>query len=305
MSKISVIGGGNVGATAAFLAAQKELGDVALVDIVEGLPQGKGLDMWEAAPVEMFDSFVLGGNDYSIIKNSDVVIVTAGLARKPGMTREDLLKKNAEIIGGVAGEIKKNAPDSIVIMVTNPLDVMTYHTWKTTGFDAKRVMGQAGVLDSARFKAFIAMELNVSVEDISTMVLGGHGDTMVPLTRYTSVSGIPLCELMDEAKIEELVERTRKGGAEIVGLLKTGSAFYAPAASAVVMAESIIKDKKRILPSSCYLSGQYGIEDMYIGVPAKLGKNGVEDIIELKLGDDELKALQDSAQVYKETIAKL
>ncbi|MFC1582627.1 malate dehydrogenase [Planctomycetota bacterium] len=302
MSKVSVIGAGNVGATAAFLAAQKELGDVALVDVVDGLSEGKALDQWEAAPVERFDSLVTGGNDYSLIKDSDVVIVTAGLARKPGMDRLDLLKKNAAIISEVSANIKANAPEAIIVMVTNPLDVMTYLAWQTSGFPCERVVGQAGVLDSARFKAFIAMELEVSVADIQTMVLGGHGDSMVPLIRYTSVSGIPLSELMSQEAIDALVERTRKGGAEIVGLLKTGSAFYAPGASAVAMAESIIRDKKRILPCSCYLTGQYGIDNLYIGVPCKLGSSGVEQIIELELEDSELEALQASAAIYNDNI---
>lgn len=299
--KITVIGGGNVGATAAFLCARKELGHVTLIDVVEGLAQGKGLDQWQTAPVEKFDSRVEGGTDFAMLKDSDVVIVTAGLARKPGMTREDLLKMNTRIVRDVAVHIRTHAPGAVVIMVTNPLDVMTYVAWKVTGFPHARVMGQAGVLDSARFQAFIAMELNVSVEDVQTMVLGGHGDSMVPLVRCTSVGGIPLAELMDAARIQALVERTRNGGAEIVGLLKTGSAFYAPAASAVAMAEAVIRDKKRVLPCSCYLEGQYGMRDLYIGVPAKLGAGGVEQIIEVKLEADELTALQKSGAICQTT----
>jgi malate dehydrogenase len=302
MSKVSVIGAGNVGATAAFIAAQKELGDVAIVDIIDGLAEGKALDQLQSGSVEGFNGSVTGGTDYSIIEGSDVVIITAGLARQPGMSRLDLLQKNASIIKSITEQVAAHAPDSIIIMVTNPLDVMTYLAWKTSGFSTERVMGQAGVLDSARFKAFIAQELDVAVTDIQTMVLGGHGDSMVPLVRYTSVSGIPLTELMDQDKIDKLVERTRTGGAEIVGLLKTGSAFYAPGASAVSMAEAIIKDSKRTLPCSCYLTGQYGIEDLYIGVPAVLGKAGVEKIIELELTDEELNALQASAKIYKENI---
>jgi len=302
MSKISVIGAGNVGATSAFLAAQKGLGDVVLVDIVEGLAQGKALDQMESAPVEGFSVSVTGTTDYTAIEDSDVVIVTAGLARKPGMDRLDLLAKNAEIIKDITGNITKYAPESIIIMVTNPLDVMTYLAWKVSGFEPKKVIGQAGVLDSARFKAFIAMELNVSPADIQTMVLGGHGDTMVPLIRYTSVSGIPLTQLMSEDRISSLVERTRNGGAEIVGLLKQGSAFYAPGASATAMAEAVVRDTKRILPCSCLLTGQYGIQDLYIGVPARLGRGGAEEIIEIELTDKEMSSLQESAAVYRESI---
>jgi len=302
MSKISVIGAGNVGATSAFLAAQKGLGDVVLVDIVEGLAQGKALDQMESAPVEGFSVSVTGTTDYTAIEDSDVVIVTAGLARKPGMDRLDLLAKNAEIIKDITGNITKYAPESIIIMVTNPLDVMTYLAWKVSGFEPKKVIGQAGVLDSARFKAFIAMELNVSPADIQTMVLGGHGDTMVPLIRYTSVSGIPLTQLMSEDRISSLVERTRNGGAEIVGLLKQGSAFYAPGASATAMAEAVVRDTKRILPCSCLLTGQYGIQDLYIGVPARLGRGGAEEIIEIELTDEEISRLQESAAVYRESI---
>ncbi len=305
MKKVSIIGAGNVGATTALFIAERELADVVLVDIVDGVPQGKGLDMTEAAPINRFDADVKGTNDYSEISGSDVIVVTAGLPRKPGMSRLDLLQKNAAIIGDVAGNVAKYAPESIVIMVTNPVDVMTYHAWKVTGFPQNRVMGQAGVLDSARFAAFIVMELGVSVEDISAMVLGGHGDEMVPLPRYTTVSGIPITELLPPEIIDRLIERTRKGGSEIVGLLKTGSAFYAPAAAVTRMVETILKDKKRILPCSAYLNGEYGAHDVYIGVPVKLGVNGVEEIIELKLTQAELSSFQNSAKVYKDGIASL
>lgn len=305
MKKVSVIGAGNVGATTAHLIAQKELADVVLVDIIEGVPQGKALDMTEAAPIDRFDAKIIGTNDYAGINGSDIVVVTAGLPRKPGMDRLDLLHKNANIIEDVSTNIAKYAPDAVVIMVTNPVDVMTYHAWKVTGFPKNRVIGQAGVLDSARFAAFIAMELDVSVEDISAMVLGGHGDEMVPLPRFTTVSGIPITELLPAETIDRLIQRTRKGGSEIVGLLKTGSAFYAPATAVTRMVEAILKDKKRILPCSAHLKGEYGIEDIYIGVPVKLGADGIEKIIELKLTQSELTALQDSARVYKKGISNL
>jgi malate dehydrogenase len=305
MKKVSVIGSGNVGATTALLIAERELADVVLVDIVEGIPQGKGLDMAEAGPVDRFDSRVTGSNDYAEIRGSDIIVVTAGFPRKPGMSRLDLLQKNAEVIGGIAEKIATFAPASVVIMVTNPVDIMTYHAWKVTGFPKNRVMGQAGVLDSARFATFIAMELDVSMEDISAMVLGGHGDEMVPLPRYTTVSGIPITELLSTDVINKLIDRTQKGGAEIVDLLKTGSAFYAPAASVTQMVESILKNKKRILPCSAYLKGEYGISDVFVGVPIKLGINGVEEIIELKLTESELTALRNSADVYKEGIRSL
>jgi malate dehydrogenase len=305
MKKVSVIGSGNVGATAALMVAERELADVVLVDIIEGAPQGKGLDMAQAASICRFDAKVKGTNDYSEISGSDVVVVTAGFPRKPGMSRLDLLQKNTAVIGEVSFEIAKHSPDAVVIMVTNPVDVMTYHAWKVTGFPNNRVIGQAGVLDSARFAAFIAMELGTSVEDISALVLGGHGDEMVPLPRYTTVSGIPVTELLPDENIQRLIERTRKGGSEIVGLLKTSSAFYAPAAAVAQMIEAILKDKKRILPCSAYLSGEYGIEDVYIGVPVKLGSKGIEEIVELKLTQPELAALQNSAKVYSEGIASL
>ena len=302
MKKISIIGGGNVGATAAFIAAEKELADIVLVDVVEGMPQGKSLDMNETGPISRSDTRLTGSNDYAAIKGSDIVIITAGLARKPGMSREDLQKKNAEIIKSVTENVAKHAPDSIIIMVTNPIDVMTYWAMKISGFPKNRIIGQAGILDTARFRFFIAEKLNVSIEDISAMVLGGHGDSMVPLPRYTCVSGVPLSEFMDKETIDKLIQRTRKGGGEIVALLKTGSAYYAPAAATIEMAEAILKDKKRVLPCSAYLSGQYGINDIYIGVPVILGAKGVEKIVELKLDDDELKALQNSAAIYRKQI---
>lgn len=300
--KIGFIGAGNVGATAANYAAMKELGEVVMVDIKEGMPQGKGLDMSEQRPVDGFDTQITGSNDYDVIEGCDVFIVTAGLPRQPGMTREDLLQKNAEIIEDIGTEIKNRAPESIVIMITNPLDVMTYLMREVTGFPGERVIGQAGVLDSSRFSYFIAEELDVSVEDINAMVLGGHGDSMVPLSRYTTVSGISIDDLMDQSTIDDLVERTRNGGGEIVELLGDGSAFYAPGAAGVQMAESILKDKKRILPCSTYADGVYGLEDIYIGLPAKLGRNGVEDIIELELTDDEFDQLKKSADFYAEQI---
>ena len=305
MKKVSVIGAGNVGATTALLIAERELADVVLVDIVEGVPQGKALDMTEASPIVRFDAEVKGTNSYADIKDSDLVVVTAGFPRKPGMSRLDLLQKNAEIIRGVSQEIAKHAPEAMVIMVTNPVDVMTYHAWKVTGFPSSRVMGQAGVLDSSRFAAFIAMELEVSVEDISAMVLGGHGDEMVPIPRYTTVSGIPITELLPMEVINRLIERTRKGGGEIVNLLGKGSAFYAPGAAVTRMVDSILKDKKRILPCSAYVDGEYGIKDVYIGVPSKLGAGGMEGIIELNLTKDETASLQASAAVYKQGIAAL
>lgn len=300
--KIGFIGAGNVGATAANYAAMKELGEVVLVDIKEGMPQGKALDMNEQRPVDHFDAPLKGSNDYDAIEGFDVFIVTAGLPRQPGMTREDLLKKNAEIVEMIGSEIRDRAPESIVIMITNPLDVMTYLMREVTGFPTERVIGQAGVLDSSRFSYFIADELDVSVEDINAMVLGGHGDSMVPLSRYTTVSGISIDDLLAQETIDRLVERTRGGGGEIVELLGDGSAFYAPGAAAVQMAESVLKDKKRILPCSVYADNVYGLDDVYIGLPAKLGRNGVEDILELDLTDDEYAELKKSADFYAEQI---
>ncbi|MYC74173.1 malate dehydrogenase [Candidatus Poribacteria bacterium] len=302
--KISVIGAGNVGATAAFLIAQKQLGDVVMIDIVDGIPQGKALDMAQMGPVEMFDAAIDGDLDYTATAGSDLVIITSGSPRKPGMTREDLLQTNANIVGSVTENVVKQSPDCIIMMLTNPLDIMTYHAWKVSGFPSHRVVGQAGVLDSARFRYFISLELGVSMEDIHALVLGGHGDTMVPLPRYTTVNGIPIPQLIPEDRIESMAQRTRDGGAEIVNLLKT-SGYYAAGASLAQMAEAIILDKKRLLPCSAHLTGQYGIDDLYIGVPIKLGGNGVEEILEIELTDDELGSLQHSAATYREGIELL
>ncbi len=305
MPKITIIGAGAVGATAAQRIAEKELGDVVLTDIVEGLPQGKALDLMEAGPLFGYDSKITGTNDYRDIEGSDVVVITAGIARKPGMTREDLLKINAKIIGEVSHNIARYAPESVVITVTNPLDIMTYLTMKTTNFEPARVFGMSGVLDSGRFASFIAMELGCSVRDISAMVLGGHGDTMVPLPRFTTVSGVPVTELLPGSTIQRLVDRTVNGGAEIVNLLKTGSAFYAPSAAVTNMVEAVIKDTKRILPVCAYLNGEYDRKDIYLGVPVKLGKRGAEDVIELKLNADEKKALDRSTDAVVSGIAAL
>ena len=303
--KITVVGAGNVGATAAQRIAEKELAnEVVLVDIVEGVPQGKGLDMYESAPVEGFDTRVTGTNGYDETANSDIVVITAGLPRKPGMSRDDLLTTNAGIIKSVTEQVVAKSPKSILIVVSNPLDVMVYVAQKVSGFERNRVIGMAGILDTARFRSFIAMELNVSVEDVTAFVLGGHGDSMVPLPRYTSVAGIPLTDLLPADKIEALVDRARKGGIEIVNFLKTGSAFYAPSAAATQMVESIVKDKKRILPCAVYLQGEYGIKDTVVGVPVKLGKNGVEQIMEIKLTDQESAALKKSADDVKANMAK-
>jgi malate dehydrogenase len=305
MPKITIIGAGAVGATTAQRIAEKELGDVVLTDIVQGLPQGKALDLLEAGPLFGYDSNITGTNDYEDIKGSDVVVITAGIARKPGMTREDLLKINRKIITDVSQNIKLHAPDSVVITVTNPLDIMTYVTMKTTGFGPNRVFGMSGVLDSGRFAAFIALELGCSVRDINAMVLGGHGDTMVPLPRFTTVSGVPITELMPESTIKRLVERTINGGAEIVNLLKTGSAFYAPSAAVTNMVEAVIKDTKRILPACAYLNGEYGKKDVYLGVPVKLGRIGITQIIELELAIEEKKALDRSADAVRSGISSL
>ena len=303
--KISIIGAGFVGATAAHWAAEKELGNVVLVDILEGIPQGKALDLSQASPVEGFDAKVIGSNGYEETIDSDVVIVTSGVPRKPGMSREDLLEINKKIIGSVVAEVVKKSPQAILIMVTNPLDTMTYLAFKRSGLPKQRVMGMAGILDTARFKAFIAMELNVSVEDIQALLLGGHGDEMVPLPRYTTISGIPLSQLLPKETIDRLVDRTRKGGGEIVNLLKTGSAFYAPSAAAIQMTEAILKDKKRILPCCVYLDGEYGLKDICFGVPVKLGVHGVESIIELQLTEEEKKLVAKSAESVKKSIMEL
>lgn len=303
--KISIIGAGFVGATAAHWAASKELGDIVLVDILEGIPQGKALDLFESSPIEGFDSNLIGTNSYDETKGSDIVIITSGVPRKPGMSREDLLDINRKIIESVVGEVMAKSPNAILLMVTNPLDTMTYLAYKKSGLPRERVIGMAGVLDTARYRAFIAMELGVSVEDIQALLLGGHGDEMVPLPRYTTVSGIPLSQLLPKEKIDKLVDRTRKGGGEIVNLLKTGSAFYAPSAGVVQMAEAILKDKKRILPCCVYLNGEYGLKDICFGVPVKLGERGVESIIELQLTDEEKGQVARSAESVKKSILEL
>jgi len=303
--KISVVGAGNVGASAALYLAEAEMGDVTLVDIVEGVAKGKALDLLEAGPVRGYDTMIEGSGDMKAVAGSDLIIVTAGLPRKPGMSRTDLLKANADIIRGIAQAIKQHAPKAFVITVTNPLDVMTYLLYRVTGFPRERVIGMAGVLDSARFRSFLAMEIGASVEDIQAMVLGGHGDTMVPLLRYSTVSGVPVEKFISKERLAEIVQRTRDGGAEIVKLLQTGSAFYAPAASAVQMAESILRDKKRLLPVAAYLNGEYGLKDLYLGVPAILGSRGLEKIIELELTAEEKTALAKSADDVKKGIADL
>ena len=306
--KVTVIGAGNVGATAAQRLAEKQLCDVVLVDIAQGLPQGKALDLSEAAPIEKHDAKIEGANEYESSKDSDIVIITAGIPRKPGMSRDDLISTNMKIMKDVTTQVVKHSPNAIIIIVSNPLDAMCHVAFDASGFPKNRVIGMAGVLDSARFRTFISRELDVSVENTHAFVLGGHGDTMVPLPRYSTVAGIPLTELLSANKIEELVQRTRDGGAEIVGLLKTGSAFYAPASAAVEMAEAILKDTKKILPCAALLEGEYGINDLFIGVPVKLGANGIEDIIQIKLTDEEQQALQKSAdavQELKDTLKKL
>jgi len=306
MNKITVVGAGNVGATAAQLIAAKELAnEVVLVDILEGIPQGKGLDMYESQPVHGADSRMIGTNSYDETANSDLVLITAGIARKPGMSRDDLLATNAKIVQSVTEQVVAKSPNAILIVVSNPLDVMTYVALKVSGFDRHRVMGMAGVLDSARFRTFISMELKVSVEDISAFVLGGHGDSMVPLPRYSTVAGIPLPDLMDQATIDRLVKRTREGGIEIVNFLKTGSAYYAPAAASVQMIEAIVKNKKRILPCAVMLDGEYGIKGTVVGVPIKLGSKGMEEIIPIKLTADEQAALNKSAADVKATMDKV
>jgi len=303
--KVSVIGAGNVGATVAQRLAEKELCDVVLIDIVEGVPQGKALDLSEAAPVEKHDAHLTGSNTYEASAESDIIIITAGIPRKPGMSRGDLISANAGIVKTVTQPVAELSPKAILIIVSNPLDAMCHVAYETSGFPRNRVIGMAGVLDSARFRAFIAMDLNVSVENTHAFVLGGHGKTMVPLPRYSTVAGIPIIELLSKERIDALIDRTRKGGAEIVGLLKTGSAFYAPASAAVEMAESILKDKKKILPCAAYLDGEYGIKDLFIGVPVKLGKNGIEEIVQISLTDDEKEALQQSADAVAELKALL
>ena len=298
--KVTVIGAGHVGATAAQRLAEKELCDVVLIDIIEGVPQGKALDLAEAAPIEKHDAHLTGANVYDASADSGIVIITAGIPRKPGMSRDDLISTNAGIVKAVTQQIAALSPDSILIIVSNPLDAMCHVAYESSGFSKKRVIGMAGVLDSARFRAFISMELKVSVENTHAFVLGGHGDTMVPLPRYSTVAGIPITELLSENRIDALVDRTRNGGAEIVGLLKTGSAYYAPASAAVEMAESILKDKKKILPCAVYLEGEYGINDLFMGVPVKLGVSGAEEVIEITLTKEENAALQKSAAAVQE-----
>jgi malate dehydrogenase len=300
--KVTVVGSGNVGATAARSIADKELADVVLLDILPGVPQGKGLDMLEACPIEGSDSRVLGTNDYADTEGSDLVVITAGLARKPGMSRDDLLNKNFEIIKGVTEQVVRYSPDAIIVPVTNPLDAMAQVVYRVSGFPRERVIGMAGVLDSARMRTFIAMELKVSVENTHAFVLGGHGDTMVPVPRYSTVAGIPITELLDQAKIDAIVTRTANGGAEIVKLLGTGSAYYAPGSAVVEMVEAILKDKKKILPCSVFLQGEYGIHDLFVGVPVKLGARGVEEIVQITLTAQEQAALRKSADAVKELV---
>ncbi|MDQ7781991.1 MAG: malate dehydrogenase [Desulfomonilaceae bacterium] len=297
--KITVVGAGNVGASVAAYASAQELGDVVLVDVIEGMPQGKGLDMFETTPVLGVDTRVLGTNDYEPSANSDVVVITAGIARKPGMSRDDLLSTNVKIVGTVAQQAAKASPNAVMIVISNPLDAMVYTAWKKSGFDPRRVVGMAGVLDTARFRCFIADEIGVSVEDIQALVLGGHGDSMVPLTRYCSVGGVPITRFIGETRLEEIVQRTRQGGAEIVGLLKTGSAYYAPAASAVQMIKSVLLDKKRLLPCAAYLQGEFDRNGVFVGVPTILGSAGVEKIVDLELTEDERNAFDASVEAVR------
>jgi len=303
MKKITVVGAGHVGASLAQRVAEQELArEVIVVDILEGIPQGKGLDQWQSGPIEGFDSKIIGTNDYNLAANSDMFLVTAGIARKPGMSRDDLVRTNAEIVKAVSQEIKRIAPKAIVVVISNPLDVMCWVTKEVTGFPRERVFGMAGILDTARFRTFLGEALDLSVEDIQAMVLGGHGDTMVPLISYTTVSGIPVTQLIDRATLDKIVERTRNGGAEIVAFLKTGSAYYAPSAGAAQMAEAIVKDKKRLLPCSAWLNGEYGISGVYLGVPCKLGAAGLEGIVQVQLTAEEKVSLQKSADSVKKTM---
>src|SRR3954462_15366034 len=298
--KVTIVGSGNVGATAAHWISSKELADVVLIDIVEGVPQGKALDLLEAMPIEKRDSHIVGTNDYADTANSDIIVITAGIARKPGMSRDDLLNTNFKVMQDVVGKVVQHSPNCIIIVVSNPLDAMAQAAFKISKFPKGRVLGMAGVLDSARFRTFIAEELKVSVENVTAFVLGGHGDTMVPLARYSTVAGIPITELMDKSTLHRLIQRTRDGGAEIVKYLKTGSAYYAPSAAATEMVEAILKDKKKILPCAAYLEGEYGISGLYVGVPVKLGTKGIEQIIEIKLTADEQTALNKSAGAVEE-----
>jgi len=303
--KIAVIGAGNVGASAALYLAEANVADIVLLDVVEGMPQGKALDLTEAGPVRGYNSRLTGSNDYKDLKGCDLVVVTAGVARTPGMSREDLLSKNSGILDKVVEGIMSNCPEALILVVSNPLDIMTYHTLKKSGLAKNRVFGQAGVLDSTRFRSFVAMELGVALTDTQAMVMGGHGDTMVPLPRYTTVSGIPISELMPQERVQALIERTRKGGGEIVQLLKSGSAYYAPAAATVNMVKAVIRDEKKLLPASVLLEGQYGLKGICIGVPVVLGAGGVEKIIELELGKEELAALHKSAETYREILESM
>ena len=303
--KVTVVGAGNVGATTAQYLVERELADVVVTDVVDGLPQGKALDLLEAGPVHGYDCRLVGANDCQDTAGSDIVVITAGLARKPGMSRDDLLFKNAEIVGSVVEQVARRSRNAILVLVTNPLDAMVQLAWKKSGFPAERVIGMAGVLDSARFRTFIARELNVSVENVTAFVLGGHGDTMVPLPRYSTVAGIPITDLLPKDRIDALVTRTANGGAEIVNFLKSGSAYYAPGASAVEMVEAILKDKKKILPCAAYLNGQYGVRGLYVGVPVKLGRAGVEQIVEITLTPDEQAAFNKSADAVRELVDKL
>ncbi len=306
VNKITVVGAGNVGATAAQRVAEKELArQVVLVDIVDGVPQGKGLDQWQSAPIELFDSRIIGTNGYDETENSDIVIITAGIARKPGMSRDDLMNTNAGIVKTVSEQVARTSPKAIIIVVSNPLDVMCYVAKKVTGFPRQRVLGMAGVLDTARYRAFLAEALDVSVRDIQAMVLGGHGDTMVPLISYTTVSGIPVTQLIERGTLDKIVDRTRSGGAEIVQYLKTGSAYYAPSAGAVQMAEAIVHDQRRILPCAAWLEGEYGMRDLFLGVPCKLGRNGLEKVLEVELTSAERVALGKSADAVREPMSKL
>lgn len=303
--KVTIVGAGHVGESCALYLAEKNICDIVLIDIIEDMPKGKALDLCQAGPIQGYDAMVTGSNDFADMKDSHIVVVTSGLARKPGMTREDLITRNAEIIESVSAQIRKHAPKAMVVMVANPLDIMTFHCWKKTGFDNTMVFGQAGVLDSTRFRTFVGWELGVSPTDVQAMVMGGHGDTMVPLPRYTTVGGVPITELISAEKIKALSERTRNGGGEIVKLLKTGSAYYAPAAATIDMVDAILNDRKKLMPCSAYLTGQYGIKDLYIGVPVIVGACGVEKVVELKLNDAELTELRNSAKTYKEMLSVL
>lgn len=300
--KVTIVGSGNVGATAAHWIVDKELADVVLIDIIEGVPQGKALDLLQSGPVEGFDSHLVGTNDYKDSAGSDIVVITAGLPRKPGMSRDDLLMKNYEIVKGVTEQVVKHSPQCILIVVSNPLDAMVQTAYRVSGFPRNRVIGMAGILDSARFRTFIARELSVSVENVHAFVLGGHGDTMVPMPRYSTVAGIPITELLPQERIDALVERTANGGAEIVGLLKTGSAYYAPSAAVTEMVEAIFKDKRKILPCAAFLEGEYGVDGLFVGVPVKLGRNGIEEIVQIDLRPEEDAALKKSAAAVKELV---